>query len=155
MNWEAIGAIAEVLGSVAVLITLVFLVVQIKSSSAIIQNSTVQEQTSSMSEWARHLAMDGELYRIFRQGLIDETQLSREERGRFDMVLVQSFQSIGGLYRQYLNGGMDDTMWQANLRTMGATYKTPGGRASWARQKYMLDERFQREVETFFSESDS
>jgi len=34
MNWEAIGAVGEILGAVAVLITLVYLAIQIRQSTA-------------------------------------------------------------------------------------------------------------------------
>jgi hypothetical protein len=34
MNWEAIGAIGEVLGALAVIVTLVYLAVQIRQNTA-------------------------------------------------------------------------------------------------------------------------
>ena len=152
MNWEAIGAVAELLGSLAVIVTLVFLAAQLRSNSAMIRNSVLQNQAMSMSEWARHLANDPELYDIYRRGLRDDSELTKEERGRLDLVLIQVFQSVGTLHQQYLNGGMAQETWIANLKTLGASLATPGGRASWDRQKYMLDDRFCSEVETFFSQ---
>ena len=150
MNWDAIGAIAEMLGSIAVVVTLVFLAAQLRSNSAMVRNSVLQSQASAMSDWASRLAGDPELYDLYRRGLLDESDLTKEERGRFDMLLIQVFQSVGTLHQQHVNGGMDKATWVANLRTMGASFDTPGGRASWDRQKYMLDDRFQAEVEAFF-----
>ena len=153
MNWDAIGAIAELLGSVAVVITLLFLAAQLRSNSAMLRNSSMQSQAAAMTGWAANLAGDPELYSLYRKGLIDDASLSKEELGRFDLVLVQVFQSVSAIHRQYVNGGMDDATWEANLLTLGASFNTPGGRASWERQKYMLDDRFRDEVEAYFSDA--
>jgi hypothetical protein len=40
MNWDAVGAIAEVVGAAGVLITLVYLAVQIRHNSASVDAST-------------------------------------------------------------------------------------------------------------------
>ena len=151
MNWDAIGAIAELLGSIAVVVTLIFLAAQLRSNSAMVRNSVMQSQAAAMSGWAANLANDPELYDLYRRGLLADQDLTREEQGRFDLILVQVFQSISAIHQQYVNGGMDPTAWKANLETMGASFNTPGGRASWDRQKYMLDERFRQEVESYFA----
>lgn len=152
MNWEAIGAIAEILGSLAVIVTLVLLILQLKTNSIMIQNSTAQSSTSSISEWARQLTQNPDLYLLYRAGLKDDSVLSKEDRGRFDLILFQVFQSVSGMYSQYLNSGLEKVRWEAELVTFGVNYNTPGGRASWERQKYMLDPRFQKEVEQYFSQ---
>jgi len=152
VNWEAIGAIAEILGSLAVIVTLVLLILQLKTNSIMIQNSTAQSSTSSISEWARQLTQNPDLYLLYRAGLKDDTVLSKEDRGRFDLILFQVFQSVSGMYSQYLNSGLEKVRWEAELVTFGVNYNTPGGRASWERQKYMLDPRFQKEVEQYFSQ---
>ncbi len=42
MDWEAIGAVGEVLGAVGVLVTLVYLAIQIRSNTAETHNSTIE-----------------------------------------------------------------------------------------------------------------
>lgn len=53
MNWVAITAVAEVVGVVAVLITLIYLAVQIKQNTAAVSTSTYESvMTGSMtSTW--------------------------------------------------------------------------------------------------------
>jgi len=43
MNWEAIGAIAEMLGSIGVLATLIYLAIQIRVNSREVSDNTVQQ----------------------------------------------------------------------------------------------------------------
>ena len=53
MNWDALGAIAELLGSVAVVVALLFLLKQLKTNSVMIQNSTAQGAADAIAAWAR------------------------------------------------------------------------------------------------------
>jgi hypothetical protein len=151
MNWEAIGAIAEIMGSVAVIITLVLLLLQLRANTAMIQNSAAQNSANAISEWARQLTGDPNLYRLYRTGLRDDSALSKEDRGMFDLVVLQALQNVYGMYRQYHNGGIDRARWDVELLPFSVIYNTPGGRASWERQKFMLDPDFQKEVERHFS----
>ena len=154
MNWDALGAIAELLGSVAVVVTLLFLLKQLKTNSVMIQNSTAQGAADAIAAWARQLTENPELYRIYRMGLKDDSELGREERGLFDLILFQAFHSISSVYVQYKNGGFGDDRWESEIRVFAANYQTPGGRASWERQKHMLDTNFQREIEEQFNARD-
>jgi len=152
MSWDAIGAIAELLGSLAVVATLVFLVQQIKTNSVMIQNNTAQSAADAVAAWSRQLTENPGLYRIYRSGLKDDSALSREERGLFDLVLFQAFNSISSIYLQYRNGGFGEVRWESELRVFDQNFSTHGGRASWERQKHLLDADFQLEVERRFAQ---
>ena len=157
MSWDAIGAIAELLGSLAVIATLIFLVQQIKTNSVMIQNNTAQSAADIISLRPKRVIFNPgtenpELYRIYRSGLKDDSALSREERGLFDLVLFQAFNSISSIYLQYRNGGFGEVRWESELRVFDQNFSTHGGRASWERQKHLLDADFQLEVERRFAQ---
>ena len=147
MNWDAVGAIAELVGSIAVVATLLFLLGQIRTNSVMIQNASAQDSANAVSEWSRQLTSNPDLYRIYRQGLHDDTSLSREDRGLFDLVLFQAFYNWAGIFVQYRNGGLDEMRWESEMRVFASNFDKPGGRASWERMKHMLATDFQREVE--------
>ena len=42
MNWEAIGATGEIIGAVGVIVTLVYLAIQIRQNTASLKSSTLQ-----------------------------------------------------------------------------------------------------------------
>ena len=46
MNWEAIGAVGETVGALAVLVTLVYLAVQIRQNTKAVQAAAVDSTTS-------------------------------------------------------------------------------------------------------------
>ncbi|MBT8145886.1 MAG: hypothetical protein KJN90_03485 [Gammaproteobacteria bacterium] len=147
MNWDAVGAIAELVGSLAVVITIVFLVVQLRYNSTAVRNSTLQNQTTAMANWTLALIQDPELHALYRRGLIDQDGLAKEELGRFDLIMLLAFQTNTTIYQQYMNGSMDENIWIDSLRLLQAPLGTPGGWASWERQKTMLPENFQKEID--------
>ena len=142
MNWDAIGAIAEMLGSIAVIVTLILLVLQLRANSAMLRNSTMQYASNATSDWVANLAGNPELHQLYRAGLNDDSGLSREDRGRFDLVLFQAFTNLSTAHQLYLDGGIDDGKWNATVEQLGVLLRTRGGRRSWERQKSMFDTRF-------------
>ena len=70
-----------------------------------------------------------------RRGLIDQENLSKEELGRFDLIMLRAFQTNTSVYQQSINGSMVENAWTDTLRLVKAPLSTPGGWASWMRQK--------------------
>lgn len=60
LNWDAIEAVAELLGSVAVVITIIFVAILLRYNSTAVRNSTLQNQTNSS------------IYQQFQNGVMDE-----------------------------------------------------------------------------------
>ena len=58
MNWEAIGAIGEVLGAAAVVATLGYLAVQIRQNSRAVKNSAAQSMLSEANASLRVASSD-------------------------------------------------------------------------------------------------
>jgi len=58
MDWDAIGAIAEVCGALAALVTLVYLAVQIKQQSEVTRAQVHQQRTDSVFQLVVTLVKD-------------------------------------------------------------------------------------------------
>lgn len=52
MNWEAFGAIAEMLGAMGVFGSLIYLAVQVRANSSLIRMQNINEQTSHLQGFA-------------------------------------------------------------------------------------------------------
>jgi hypothetical protein len=51
MNWDAVGAIGEVLGAIGVIVTLGYLAVQTRQNTRAINASTFSNNTSLWQDW--------------------------------------------------------------------------------------------------------
>ena len=79
MNWEAIGAVGETIGALAVLITLIILVVQIRHSVRTMDESNrleraaaIDRHSDTIGRWRGRLTEHEELTRIWMAGRADE-----------------------------------------------------------------------------------
>ena len=100
MNWEAIGAVGEVLGAPAVVMTLGYLSVQIRQNTA--REKMAQEFTSNeyFNQLRMLLASDEELADIERRGINDLSSLSELEPRRFDEIATSWMWALQKFYRQ-------------------------------------------------------
>jgi len=95
MNWEAIGAIGEIIGAGGVIVTLAYLAVQIRQNSLQLARSVEATRVAAddavvrgFDIWRHMVAVDGELSSIYVRGMQDLASLSPAERHRFNHVLA-------------------------------------------------------------------
>ena len=109
MNWEAIGAVGEVGGFVAVLITLIYLTLQIKQSNlqtrVLLQDSLNQH---SMALW-RAVMTTPALAELIAQAVDEEVRLSSTQLiqlrtwAQHEMMMYQNMLSLAQLADSRLN----------------------------------------------------
>src|SRR5262245_51786326 len=91
MNWDAISAVAELVGSLAVIATVGYMAVQIRQNSKLVASSVEESIRDGLNETTRILASDRETARVFWAGLADRASLAEEERFQFDALLSLTF----------------------------------------------------------------
>ncbi|MBM4382571.1 MAG: hypothetical protein FJ091_04290 [Deltaproteobacteria bacterium] len=64
MNWDAIGAVSEALGALAVFVTLVYLAQQVRHARDSVARATGQRRLQAASELSRWMASDAEARRV-------------------------------------------------------------------------------------------
>jgi hypothetical protein len=132
MNWDAIGAMAELLGGLATVATLVYLARQIRENGrstrlAAMQTAMLAEQTA-MGIPAR----DRKLARAIpiAAGITDGT-LTEEEHQQFRFWLFLMLRSHENMFVQHQAGMIDDETWAARSSTTLFLLSSPVGRRIW------------------------
>jgi len=138
MNWDAIGALAELAAAVGVIITLVYLAVQIRQSSSIVsQNNKLLDVSiansirDAQNELSRILASDQAVAEIFWKGLVDRSLLSDGDRQQFDSMMYLQFSGA----QQGLATSSEETM--LSLRW---TLENAGARQWWKEYEMLFTE---------------
>lgn len=127
MNWDAVGAIAEAVGAVGVLITLVYLAVQIRHNSASVDASTEDGVTSGFNDVNNVIAADAEVARIWSSGLSDPKSLSDAETVRFFFLLSSYVNQYNRLLVLNRKGSFPDDRWHMYAQELASLLATPGG----------------------------
>ena len=126
MNWEAVGAIAELGGALAVGITLVFLVVQLRQNTRALEENSLQAKRATLdgnfqdlARWRDLLIRDEALTEIWRRGC-DGEELSAIEAERFVQIANEL---IFGLWRGYEGGkAVSDDAYVQELLDVSAVF---------------------------------
>ena len=139
MNWDAIGAVAELAGAIGVILSLVYLAVQIRmntkqmeSASRASRGAAYQNVLSSYQSFLTPIAVNKDLAEIFRQGLLDGSQLNESDFFRFNWVFGGYFTDMDNAYYQYQDGVVSETRWQLMQRQLRFFVESPGFIYWWA-----------------------
>lgn len=147
MNWDAIGAIAELAGAAAVFISLVYLASQIRNSKRSDQVIAASQAASASLEWIGQLVGDGELNELFMRGSADFESLNREEKYRFSWLIMQFLRSVEGVWLLYKADAIDAESWTSYEQTISAVASSEGAIYCYKRNRSVLDCRFANEVD--------
>jgi hypothetical protein len=143
MNWEAIGAIGEVLGAAAVVLTLGYLAVQIRQNSQAVKNSAAQTLLSEANELLRLGASDPATARavLLGQTLFDE--LSESEKAQFITFMFAWMRTIEQAYFQYAQGYIDEEIWEGHRAHQRQLIQAPAVKKWWSQRRCFFSKKFQ------------
>ena len=141
MNWDAIGALAELAGAVSVLGTLIYLAKQIKDNSKLLSTSiyeTAMEGYNNINKWS---IGDPDLAQLTRRWLTnDDTEMDSSEKFRLDMIQRVYANHIYKLFRLYEDGVLHEKEWQnAGLEAKQAWESSRVGR-DFMRDNHFFDD---------------
>ena len=98
MNWDALGAIAEFIGAVAVVSTIAYLAVQIRDSRRNAQSEAVNTVMSGWNEAIQALGANREIASIVQRALANYNELNQSEKFMFhvkmDAVIIAYFRGV-------------------------------------------------------------
>jgi hypothetical protein len=131
MNWDAIGAIAETLGAVGVIASLVYLATQIRQNTRATRVATYQDLIDSYQQGQVNIAYDAEVSELYRMGMEGSDQLSEADEFRFNWLLGTRMMAFDNAMYQFQSGMLSPDRWQVMLGSLRFTLSSPGARASW------------------------
>jgi len=127
MNWEAVGAISEIIGALAVVITLAYVAVQIRQNNDLLRSESRQVLVSND---VTSLKAGMELADVFAK-FISERELSAEEQLRMSFMFALDLRNREFEYFQYKNGLLDEETWLAYRHVILINHSTELGRKWW------------------------
>jgi hypothetical protein len=138
MNWEEIGAIGQVLGSVAVFITLVYLSVQtrqsIRHTRALIHQGA-SARTTSITLWH---AGSPEAMATWLEGNGEPPTPESNRKARFALMCQTSVTALEDIFSQHNDGLMEEEVFARNCYVHIGLLAEPGYRAYWNAQRVEL-----------------
>ncbi len=142
MNWDAVGAIAELLGATAVVASLVYVAVQIRQNTRTVRAAATKEAASTIRDWFAMILADPDLGRIFAVGVEGMGRLDENERIQFALIMFNFIKAVEDLHYQGDKGVMDPDLWRGWDYQARQYLTAPGVQEYWVQRPSAFSERF-------------
>ncbi len=155
MNWDAVGAIAELLGAIAVLVTLLYLARQIRQNRESVESASAETVLSNISNALQNAASSSEVTRILFTGQENMEQLTEQERGQFVFWFYSYFRILEQGYHHYLAENFNSSIWEGHARHAQSLLNTSGVAQYWEMRKDVFSPEFRDYIDDLASEESS
>lgn len=147
MDWEAVGAISEIIAVAVVVVTLIYVAVQIRQNTASVRATGYQQWLSANLE-LNTAAADQSMSHLFAIANADSKNLSDESFVSFAMWNLGVMQMAQATNYLYKSGSLDRELWEAEMNRAAGILAFPGVRQWWeAGGKTQLTPSFVKELE--------
>lgn len=127
-QWDQITALSSIVGVVGGLISIYFLVLEVRRNAQAIEGSTVQSLMSFEKDIFHSLANNAGVY---LRGCEDISKLSAEEKFRFERLVAAQMSLFYSAFVQHGQELIDDEVWEAYATAMRRYLSSPGFLLAW------------------------
>ena len=142
MNWDAINAISQLVSSIAVVFSLLYLAQELRRSTRVAKVAAQDAAASAVREVTNTFMENADMSRIWGNGLEDLTRLSREDQARFFHAAHQFLKALETIHFHHLNGLMDDELWHGWRELLRHYISAPGIARYWEIRNQLFSTRF-------------
>ena len=127
MDWNAVGAIGEIIGAGAVVITLIFLTAQLRQNTKAVEHSTERGAFEDGQAWLYRMVENPDVAALYRSGLKGEDLPPADAlRFRFLMQL---------LFHHWSHAKTHNVPWLVSVKDVSNVLSTRGGSSYWRRAR--------------------
>jgi hypothetical protein len=123
MNWDAIGAVGEIIGAIAVVVSILYLGRQVREGARATRAETELEAAQMWSEFHARVAHSPDMTRIWDSAHAKPETLSDQDRQRFVWLIAEYFFLVEGLFKQFERGFLSDRTWEPHARTVAGLFE--------------------------------
>ncbi|UCF99636.1 MAG: hypothetical protein JSV89_08850 [Spirochaetaceae bacterium] len=143
-----IGNIAEAVAAIGVIVSLIYLGVQIQQNTNAIRASSYQSIADDITEFQMGLAQNGDLARIYLVGLENPQQLTPIEKAQLDNYLGVLFARFDTAVELYNRGMIDDRAMAPYSRFILFQLEFPGVAAYWQDAQIFFSDGLRDHIES-------
>lgn len=126
MNWEAINAISQLVSSIAVILSVLYLGIQVHQSTRVAKVAAQDAAAAAIRDVTNTFMENAEMARIWRAGLENLESLSAEDQARFFHATHQFLKALETIHFHHANGLMDEQLWLGWQELLRHYVATPG-----------------------------
>jgi hypothetical protein len=146
MTLTDLGNLGEFVSAVAVVVSLVYLAIQVRQNTRAMRVSSHHATKTAYNTLHVAFGSDPVVSSLLDRGTEDYSQLNREERFRYAMLMRASFGLHSDMFLQLQERLLSDDEWAIQSRSIARALAPPGARAWWERDAEIFPDAFRQEV---------
>jgi hypothetical protein len=147
LDLQTLGNLGDFVGGVAVIVSLLYLAVQIRQNTRMLKASALAAVTDAYISFNRLLGSDPAVARVFQVGLEDFASLAEDEKRQFLNLLRAAFAGYEHVFQNFRGGLIEPEVWQRIVRDGTLLLARPHIRIWWEARKSVYTESFVRALE--------
>lgn len=154
MNWDALGAVGEIIGAVGVIVSLLYLASQVRSNSRQLRHSSAQAVLEKLNSLIGQLAFTPGAGDVWSRGLSGLEALENDEEiVRFSSMMLQAFWAYEEVLHYRQVGLIEDWAWTHSKAPVEHFMRTPGFQQWWRLRKDWFSRDFQAHIDAQMPET--
>jgi hypothetical protein len=142
MTLNELGNIGEIVSSIGVIVSLVYVAVQIRKNTETERTSTYQSVVSDFGSLNQTMSNNAELSYLYVKAMENFVDLKSDEKARVSQLFFVTFHYFENMYYQYRKGYLEEDVWRGWKRLMLTYYARPGFQTWWSVRRVVYSESF-------------
>lgn len=147
MSLDQLGLIAEIVGAIAIIVTLVYLSIQVKDSARASRSAAVTDATTAMQAFYQELGSNPATSKLFLDGLTNPDTLSKQDQFQYLMMMHSCFLGFQRSFFLAREGTLDVALRDSIGTAMHAVNHLPGIYLYWRQRRGYFQPEFIEWVE--------
>jgi len=139
---ETLGNLGDFVGGIAVIVSLVYLALQIRQNTRMLRASALASTTQTYVSFNHLLGNNAVVARVFQVGLEDFSALDENERRQFLNLMRAIIISYEHVYQNFEAGLIDAEVWDRYLREGKRLLQIPHIATWWESRKHAYTKSF-------------
>ncbi|HSM31552.1 MAG TPA: hypothetical protein VK854_12710 [Woeseiaceae bacterium] len=152
-NLQSLASLGEIIGAIAVVVSLVYLAVQVRQSTRAqrLENaSRILDRTAAMQA---ALSRDPAMSTLFAKGISDPSKLTPQERIQFTWAMYEFFGALEFMFLAAKEDSIPDEIWQRWSSAAAWWLTFPGVQAWWDVRPIPFADSFSSYVESLLDDN--
>ena len=131
MTIQDLGAIGSLIASIGVVVSLIYLAVQLRQNTQGIRTAAHQHIVSANAAVTMVPSQNLDFATVLWKGAVDSKNLSEDTQVAFNLWCFQYFTMIQAAHQLFLAGTIDEGVWQRELQRAVGGLRVPGFKEWW------------------------
>jgi hypothetical protein len=154
LNWDAVGAVAELIGAVGVIASLVYLASQIRQNTSAMRGTAQESFVTRNTNWAIAVGSSPNLADVLTRGHRDYDSLPNSERLQYGHMMLAAMLGTEATFHQHKRGQLEEAIWLRSLAALPTYAPFAGFRSWWSRARTSFTTEFREVVDAHLEQAE-